>query len=107
LPHRAGQPIPALDSHRAAADAGLAPSATSPSSSLSAAVVSLAETALQACAIGWVSTPSACPAGTDPDTAPSNHSPRAVFDDRVIADGMTLLTELALRRLAAGGQAGQ
>jgi hippurate hydrolase len=46
----------------------------------------------------------ACPAGTDPDTAPSNHSARAVFDDDVIADGMTLLSELALRRLAAEGQ---
>jgi hippurate hydrolase len=46
----------------------------------------------------------ACPAGTDPDAAPSNHSARAVFDDDVIADGMTLLSELALRRLAAEGQ---
>jgi len=46
----------------------------------------------------------ACPAGTDPDAAPSNHSARAVFDDAVIADGMTLLSELALRRLAAEGQ---
>jgi hippurate hydrolase len=46
----------------------------------------------------------ACPAGTNPDTAPSNHSARAVFDDDVVADGMTLLTELALRRLAAEGQ---
>ncbi len=45
-----------------------------------------------------------CPAGTDPGSAPSNHSAHAVFDDDVIADGMTLLSELALRRLAAGGQ---
>jgi amidohydrolase len=43
----------------------------------------------------------ACPDGVDPSTAPSNHSARAVFDDQVLADGMTLLTELALRRLAA------
>ncbi|HUN38392.1 MAG TPA: M20 family metallopeptidase [Trebonia sp.] len=46
----------------------------------------------------------ACPAGTDPAAAPSNHSARALFDDEVIADGMTLLSELALRRLAAEGQ---
>jgi hippurate hydrolase len=43
----------------------------------------------------------ACPPGTDPATAPSNHSARAVFDDSVLADGTALLTELALRRLAA------
>jgi amidohydrolase len=46
----------------------------------------------------------ACPDGNDPDTAPSNHSARALFDDSVVADGMTLLSELALRRLAAEGQ---
>jgi hippurate hydrolase len=46
----------------------------------------------------------ACPTATDPDTAPSNHSARAVFDDDVIADGMTLLSELALRRLATQDQ---
>jgi hippurate hydrolase len=43
----------------------------------------------------------ACPAGTDPQAAPSNHSARAVFDDEVLADGVTLLTELALRRLSS------
>jgi hippurate hydrolase len=43
----------------------------------------------------------ACPTGTDPHAAPSNHSARAVFDDEVLADGMTLLTELALRRLSS------
>jgi hippurate hydrolase len=43
----------------------------------------------------------ACPPGTDPATAPSNHSARAVFDDSVLADGMTLLSELAVRRLTA------
>ena len=42
----------------------------------------------------------ACPAGTDPRTAPSNHSAAAVFDDAVLADGATLYAELALRRLA-------
>jgi len=43
----------------------------------------------------------ACPPGADPQAAPSNHSAAAVFDDAVIADGMTLYAELALRRLAA------
>ena len=42
----------------------------------------------------------ACPPGTDPWTAPSNHSAAAVFDDAVLADGATLYAELALRRLA-------
>jgi hippurate hydrolase len=47
----------------------------------------------------------ACPDGTDPATAPSNHSARAVFDDSVLADGAAMLAELALRRLtAAQGQ---
>ncbi|MEV0644308.1 M20 family metallopeptidase [Phytomonospora sp. NPDC050363] len=32
-------------------------------------------------------------------TAPSNHSPRAAFDDGVVADGAALLAELAMRRL--------
>ena len=44
----------------------------------------------------------ACPAGTNPLTAPSNHSAGAAFDDSVIADGITLYAELALRRLAQG-----
>ncbi len=35
----------------------------------------------------------------DPDTAPANHSPRAAFDDSVLADGAALLAELAVRRL--------
>jgi hippurate hydrolase len=43
----------------------------------------------------------ACPPGTDPATAPSNHSARAIFADEVLADGTALLTELALRRLAS------
>jgi amidohydrolase len=44
----------------------------------------------------------ACPSGTDPLTASSNHSAGATFDDAVIADGITLYTELALRRLGQG-----
>ena len=43
----------------------------------------------------------ACPAGSDPATAPFNHSADAVFDDGVLADGAALYAELALRRLAA------
>ena len=42
----------------------------------------------------------ACPPGTDPQTAPTNHSAFAVFDDAVLADGTALYAELALRRLA-------
>lgn len=40
----------------------------------------------------------ACTTG-DPGTAPNNHSPRATFDDSVVPDGVTLLSELAVRRL--------
>jgi hippurate hydrolase len=43
----------------------------------------------------------ACPAGTDPRTAPSNHSAIAMFDDAVLPDGSALYAELAVRRLAA------
>jgi amidohydrolase len=42
----------------------------------------------------------ACPPDADPATAPFNHSAEAVFDDAVLADGATLLAELALRKLA-------
>lgn len=42
----------------------------------------------------------ACPPDADPSTAPFNHSAEAVFDDAILADGMTLYAELALRRLA-------
>ncbi|HEV7896901.1 MAG TPA: M20 family metallopeptidase [Planosporangium sp.] len=35
----------------------------------------------------------------DPESAPSNHSPRAAFADSVLADGAALLAELAMRRL--------
>jgi len=44
----------------------------------------------------------ACPPGTDPLTAPTNHSAHAVFDDAALADGTALYAELALRRLARG-----
>ncbi|HET6499210.1 MAG TPA: M20 family metallopeptidase [Amycolatopsis sp.] len=37
----------------------------------------------------------------DPDSAPYNHSPRAMFDDGVLADGSALLAELAARTLEA------
>ena len=40
----------------------------------------------------------ACPSD-DPATAPTNHSPRAAFDDSVLGDGAALLAELASRRL--------
>ncbi len=45
----------------------------------------------------------ACPPGRDPRTAPFNHAATATFDDAVLADGATMLAELALRRLARGG----
>jgi amidohydrolase len=37
--------------------------------------------------------------GDDPESAPNNHSPLAVFDDRVLGDAAALLAELATRRL--------
>jgi hypothetical protein len=40
--------------------------------------------------------------GTEPSTAPTNHSPIARFDDSVLADGAALYAELAVRRLTAG-----
>ncbi len=43
----------------------------------------------------------ACQPGSDPATAPFNHSAQAIFDDAVLADGAALYAELALRRLAA------
>lgn len=42
----------------------------------------------------------ACPSGADPDTAPFNHSPRAVFDEDVLSDGAALFAALALGWLA-------
>jgi hippurate hydrolase len=47
----------------------------------------------------------ACAPGLDPDTAPYNHSPEALFDDAVLADGAALLARLALRRLTGQGRA--
>ena len=44
----------------------------------------------------------ACPPEADPSAVAYNHSPEAVFDDSVLPEGATVLTELALRRLAAG-----
>ncbi len=44
----------------------------------------------------------ACPGGQDPQTAPTNHSALAVFDDAALVEGTALYAELALRRLAAG-----
>ncbi|RRS01779.1 M20 metallopeptidase family protein [Glycomyces terrestris] len=38
----------------------------------------------------------------DPSEAASNHSPRAAFDDSVLADGAALLAELAVRRMNRG-----
>ena len=43
----------------------------------------------------------ACVPGREPDSAPSNHSPRAAFDDAVLADGAALYAELAYRSLLA------
>lgn len=47
---------------------------------------------------------SACATG-DPELADDNHSPRAAFDDSVVADGAAFLAEVALRRLAQGPRA--
>ena len=44
----------------------------------------------------------ACPPDRDPETAPTNHSAVAVFDDAALAAGTALYAELALRRLARG-----
>ncbi|MFJ2740875.1 M20 family metallopeptidase [Streptomyces sp. NPDC087440] len=41
----------------------------------------------------------ATPPGADPATAPNNHSPLAVFDDAVLADGAALYASLAVNRL--------
>jgi hippurate hydrolase len=38
----------------------------------------------------------------DYTTAPSNHASAARFDDQWLADGATLLAELAVRRMARG-----
>jgi len=41
----------------------------------------------------------ACPPHINPDTAATNHSSTAVFDDSVLADGAQFYAELALRRM--------
>ncbi|GAA4833371.1 M20 family metallopeptidase [Kitasatospora terrestris] len=48
----------------------------------------------------------ACPPGTDPATAPMNHSAQALYDDAALPYAAALLAGLALRRLtpAATGQ---
>ncbi|MBV9205879.1 MAG: M20/M25/M40 family metallo-hydrolase, partial [Actinobacteria bacterium] len=43
----------------------------------------------------------ACPPDRDPETAPTNHSAVAVFDDAALAEGAALYAELALRRLSS------
>ncbi|MFE6974840.1 M20 family metallopeptidase [Streptomyces sp. NPDC057682] len=47
----------------------------------------------------------AVPEGIDADTAPMNHAPEAVFDDRVLHRQAALLATLAERRLALGAAA--
>lgn len=42
----------------------------------------------------------ACLPGRDHESAPSNHSPYAAFDDSVLSDGAALYAELAVRRMA-------
>jgi amidohydrolase len=41
----------------------------------------------------------AVPAGSDPDTAPDNHSPEAVFDESVLATGAAVHRDVALAML--------
>lgn len=43
----------------------------------------------------------------DPESAPTNHSPLARFDDSVLADGAALLAELAMRKMAGGASPAQ
>ncbi|GGQ10199.1 M20 metallopeptidase family protein [Streptosporangium pseudovulgare] len=43
----------------------------------------------------------ACPRDADPGRMPYNHSPEAVYDDGVLADGAAVYAELAERRLSA------
>ena len=42
----------------------------------------------------------ATPADRDPATAPFNHSPEAAFDEAVMADGVTLYADFAMRALS-------
>jgi amidohydrolase len=43
----------------------------------------------------------ACPPGLDPDSAPSNHSSKVVFDEDALPVGVATYAALALRQLAA------
>jgi hypothetical protein len=43
------------------------------------------------------------PAGEDPDTAPSNHSNRVVFEEEPMAAGIATYVAVALRVLEGGG----
>jgi amidohydrolase len=43
----------------------------------------------------------ACPAGHEPDTAPANHSNRAVFDESAMVHGVALYTGFALQALTS------
>ncbi|GAA4597943.1 hippurate hydrolase [Actinoplanes octamycinicus] len=43
----------------------------------------------------------AVPPGTDPATAPMNHAPQAIFDDRSVPEAALVLATLAAARLAA------
>jgi hippurate hydrolase len=45
----------------------------------------------------------ATPTDRDPATAPFNHSPEAAFDDAVLADGVAVYAEYAVRSLAVSG----
>jgi hippurate hydrolase len=42
----------------------------------------------------------ACPPGTDPETAPANHSNRVVFDEEPLPAGVALYAQMALQALA-------
>jgi hippurate hydrolase len=46
----------------------------------------------------------ACPEGVDYKTAATNHSNKAIFDDRVLADGAALLAALALDAIGPQGR---
>lgn len=43
----------------------------------------------------------AVPPGVDPSTAPMNHAPQAIFDDRAVPEAAVVLASLAVARLAS------
>jgi hippurate hydrolase len=47
----------------------------------------------------------ATPPDRDPGTAPFNHSPEAAFDESVMADGVTLYADFAMRALTGPANA--